>query len=166
MKKLIVIILLGVIALAGLQIVENTLEDAHKRIVTLEKENEDLLQALAETEVQLASFEATVLDNYDYAEMIYNIDADLLKAIEILETGNFTSELYLTQNNTFGANVNGEYLTYESHGQSTLELARTLRFNYINKGLDTLQEINYVFCPDDLEWANKVEQIYYEVKGK
>lgn len=166
-KTFIALCLVGIIGFAMVQIFENTLNDAMDRIEELQKENEQLEMALAETEVELTSFEATILDNYDYAEMLYGVDADLLEAIERLETGHFTSELYLTQNNTFGANSGGEFFTYDSHGQSTMELARTLRFNYLNKGLDTLNEIAIVFCPDDWEnWALNVERLYYEVKGK
>ena len=130
----------------------------------LEK-NEELQDKLKEANQTIRQLKEKNVDVYEYAGYIYNEDPVLIKAIETLETGHFKSENYLNNNNTFGAtSPDGSYYFYDSHEQSTMELARLLRFNYFNKGLVTLEEINDVFCPPDPEWSKKVNAIYEELK--
>lgn len=103
---------------------------------------------------------------YQKAEEIYSVEAELLEAIERLETGNYTSDLYASKNNTWGAFDGYEYISFDSHEQSTVELARTLKFNYIDEGLQTIEEIGTKYCPTDENWAIKITQIYEEIKGE
>lgn len=94
---------------------------------------------------------------------LYGIDPKLLEAIERLESGHYTSEKYKTLNNTWGAYDGVEYKSFESHEQSTMELARTLKYYYIDQGLDSVEAIGSKYCPDDSEWASKVMDIYNEL---
>lgn len=163
MKKLIVV-LLSIIAICVSCINRNyteALHEAQERVVTLQRQlNEQIVQI---NHLSAEMDKKAVLTHYEIAEEIYNVDKYLLMAIETLETGHFKSENYLKNNNTFGANVGNGYFYYDSHEQSTMELARLLRFSYFNKGLDTLEKINPVFCPTDSQWHVKVQKIYNEL---
>lgn len=107
--------------------------------------------------------EKPVKDILQIAGDIYGIDPKLLEAIERLESGHYTSEKYKTLNNTWGAYDGVEYKSFESHEQSTMELARTLKWYYADEGLDTIELIGTKYCPDDPEWASKVRDIYNEL---
>lgn len=103
---------------------------------------------------------------YEIAERIYNVEAELLIAIEMHETGNYTSELLYTNCNTWGAHDGNQYKVYSNVEESTLDLARCLRVYYYNYGLTTLEQIATEFCPNDIEgWVADVKQIYKEVTG-
>ena len=141
---------------------EKELADEQKHVVELKKERDELLEDVEELSMQVAN--TAPATHYELAASIYGVDKYMLEAIERLETGNYTSNIFYSLNNTYGAQVNGEYLSYNSAEQSTFELARLLRFNYFEKGLDTLEEIGAVFCPSNPEWASKVNEIYEEIK--
>ena len=106
------------------------------------------------------------LERVEIASEIYSVEPQLLEAIERLETGNYTSEIYHNNNNTWGAFDGVNYLEFDSELQSTIELARTLKFNYIDMGLDTIEEIGEKYCPNDENWALKVKQIYEVLKDE
>lgn len=124
-------------------------------------ENDELKERVEELESQ----PEPEIDILQLAGELYDIDPKLLEAIERLECGNYTSTLYLEKNNTWGAydSINGVYYTFDSREQSTMEFARSLRFNYFNHGLDTIEEIGAVYCPGSDTWAQKVRQIYEQL---
>ena len=76
-----------------------------------------------------------------------------------LETGNFTSDVYINKHNVGGLTNGGEYKTFSSVTEGVFEMVRNLKVNYINKGLTTPSEINPKYCPTDSNWASKVTQI-------
>ena len=123
----------------------------------LEKEKYKLVSILNEMDAIDLKTEPT---RYETASKVYGIDPKLLEAIERLETGNFTSEVFKENNNAYGGRYKGEYLKYDNHYQSTMELARLLKFSYFNKGITDLYEIGKTYCPDDSLWADKVMEIY------
>lgn len=135
-------------------------EENIKLFEEVKAENDELKERVEELENQ----PEPEIDILKYAGELYDIDPKLLEAIERLESGNYTSNIYLTKNNTWGAydSLNGVYYTFDSHEQSTMELARTLRYNYFNKGLDTLEEIEPIYCPDG-NWAVQVREIYEQL---
>lgn len=107
------------------------------------------------------------LDTTTLASELYNVPIYLIKAIERHETGNYTSLLYRTKNNTFGCTKNdGERCGFDSVDQSTLELARTLAFKYKVQGDDfDLNEIVKDFCQNSCEtWVKSVEELIKEEK--
>lgn len=161
MKKVLVVL----VVLTGL-IAFNTKESLYKaenEVLALSKEKDELLDLIDEISVERAEMPSPT--RYELAGQIYGVDPCLLEAIEILETGHFTSNIYIFNNNTYGGKVNGEYLYYTSPLESTMELARLLKYHYFNQGLDTLEEIGAVYCPNS-EWASKVQEIYDELKWK
>lgn len=135
----------------------------HNQIVALEKEKDELVIAIEEKSATTQQNEPT---RYELASEVYNVDKYLLEAIERLETGHFTSDVFKENNNAYGGVIDGEYLSYDSHYQSTMELARLLRFDFYNKGITDLHEIGEIYCPDDELWADKVIDIYNSLKEK
>lgn len=118
-------------------------------------------------ENQLLTYERNCVElaYYDYAGSIYDIEPELLESIERFETGHYTSDIYKTLNNSWGAFDGIQYKSFDSHRQSTIELARTLRLNYFNEGLDTIEEIAAKYCPGDKDnWSESVRIIYEGLK--
>lgn len=102
----------------------------------------------------------------------YDIDPKLLESIERLESGHYTSELYLSKNNTWGAWDGYNWMSFDSREDSTMALAKCLRENYYDKGIVELEDIGMIYCPDketttDVneaeEWATLVRAIYNEL---
>lgn len=102
----------------------------------------------------------------------YNIDPKLLEAIERLESGHYTSNLYKAKNNTWGAWGGNDWMSFNSREESTMALAKCLRENYYDKGLVELEDIGAKYCPDKtnttdkneaMEWAYNVRAIYNEL---
>ncbi len=104
---------------------------------------------------------------YIVANKYYGVDMVLLQAIERHESSNYTSDLYKNNKNTWGAkNSDGSFKTFDSYDESTMELARCLKYGYIKYGLDTIEEIATVYCPDDVdEWVKDVKMLYEEISG-
>ena len=128
--------------------------DLENKIISFEKVNHELTDSLNDKHIK----EITQL-----AEEIYGVEAEFLEAIERLETGNYTSTLYKAQNNTWGAKGEQGYKYFDSHEQSTLELARCLKMYYFDEGLVTITQIGEKYCPEDPYWSYKVHDIYLEL---
>lgn len=165
MGKLKALILIIIVATFGSHTVYTMMENKELNDIVKHLTNE--VNVYKEAYIEATKpIEREELTRHDYAEMCYGIEAELLEAIERLETGNYTSAMYSDYNNTWGAFDGIEYKSFDSVEQSTMELARALKFFYFDRGLDTLEEINTEFCPSDSEWANKVKQIYEEIKNE
>ena len=156
MKKLlnVLMLILLVLSLRAYKKASAEIIEAKGKIVSLKSANANLVYELENYPVK---------EVYEMAEKLYGIEAELLESIERLESKHYTSDLYKAKNNTWGAWDGYEYKSFDSHEQSTMELARCLRFNYLNQGLVTLTEIGEVYCPTDPEWASKVNAIYLEL---
>lgn len=121
-------------------------------------------------EIQTANVEETKteLTLYERAGQEWNIDHKLLEAIERLETGHYTSDLFKYHNNTWGARTNSGWMHFDSQEQSTMTLAKNLRLYYFDQGLTDVYSIAYKYCPDNpntpndeaAEWAWSVNSIY------
>lgn len=105
-------------------------------------------------------------DVYEVANKFYGVDINLLKAIEMHESARYTSDLFLENNNSWGAMCGDGYLAFDSHEQSVMELARTIKYYYLDLGLDTIDKMAVKYCPDDyVNWSNSVKEIYEEVNN-
>lgn len=102
---------------------------------------------------------AAIEDIFRAACNLYGVDYNLALAIAKLETGNFTSDVYINKHNVGGLTNGSEYKTFSSVTEGVFEMVRNLKVNYINKGLTTPEEINPKYCPTDSSWASKVRQI-------
>jgi len=91
----------------------------------------------------------------------WNVDYKLAYAIAKLETGNFSSDLFLEYNNIGGMRC-GTWLRYSTLNEGVTAYVSMLYNNWISKGLNTPQLINPNYC-EGSEWQKQVEEIMEEV---
>lgn len=99
---------------------------------------------------------------FKIAAEIYQIDFNILYAISRLETGNFTSKLFMTKNNPGGIKTldGTDYQSFDSDFEGIVEMARLLKKYYFDEGLTTIEAIGAKYCPDPEEkWAEKVKEL-------
>lgn len=140
-----------------------------ENILTLESNLKYSAERIETLEIELARAKTKQFDNLTIPEMFriasntYNVDYSMLYAIGRLESGNFTSSLFVNKNNVGGMRYDGEWLSYSSKLEGIMELARLLRRNYIDQGLTTPETIGKKYCPDTADdWARKVRAIMVE----
>ena len=97
---------------------------------------------------------------FEIAAKAYDVDYNMLYAIARLETGNFTSSLFVNNHNPGGMRSSSGWLSYDSDFEGIMEMARLIRRNYLDQGLTTLEEIGSKYCPNTAEnWAVKVRAL-------
>jgi beta-N-acetylglucosaminidase len=77
----------------------------------------------------------------------YNINPNLLASIAMHETGNGTSRSANEKNNIAGMMGKNGLRMYASVEESIFDMARNLRQNYLDKGLDTIAKIGAKYAP-------------------
>ncbi|MGE6487481.1 glucosaminidase domain-containing protein [Paenisporosarcina sp. NPDC076898] len=77
----------------------------------------------------------------------YDIDPSLLSAIAIHETGNGSSRAINEKNNVAGMMGKNGLRSYDSVEDSIFDMARNLRKNYLNQGIDTIAKIGAKYAP-------------------
>ena len=126
-------------------------------------EYEVLLDELSEAHEE-ANFKAVYADEHEIVQTackLYNVDYALAMAIIRLETGNFTSDLYVNQNNAGGIKYNGEYATFETKEMGIAETVREIKTTWIDNGMTTPEQMESTYCACD-GWAEKVRIIMSE----
>ena len=104
--------------------------------------------------------ELTIEEMFKVAANVYDLDFNLVYAIARLETGNFTSGLWLNNNNPGGIKSGSGWAGYHSQFVGIMEMCRILRYGYIDQGLTTPEAISKKYCPNPSEgWADKVNQL-------
>lgn len=141
--------------------IEQQLQEANYQIddlqTTLEKRVKELERA---SSVQYDDL--TIEEMFRLAASTYDVDYDMLYAIARLETGNFTSNLFVNSNNAGGMR-GSDWLSFDSQQEGIMEMARLLRYNYIDQGLTTVEQIAVKYCPPtSSDWASKVRQLMNE----
>ena len=105
----------------------------------------------------------------------YDVDWRLAVAISIHETGNYTSYIFKNQNNVGGMwnGMKGEFYSYDTLDDGIEAYISNLKYNYIDVGLTTIEEIGNIYCPigindngDNKYWIPKVTKYYKELGGK
>ena len=102
---------------------------------------------------------------FEIAAKAYDMDFKMVYAIARLETGNFTSSLFIENNNPGGIknkDLNG-WAYFDTQFEGILEMTRLLRYGYIDKGLTTLEAIGSVYCPGSDSWVIQVREIINEI---
>lgn len=161
MKK----ILFGLICvmLLSFLLVNNELTALKNERDILIKQNEQLTLQVAELSNQTFSRE----EMFDVAAEVYRVDPTMLYAIARHETGNFTSRLFVENNNPGGIkdfdSASG-WASYGSEFEGIMEMARVIRRGYYNYGLDTPEEIGAKYCPDGTDWAGAIRRLMKEGK--
>lgn len=175
-----VILILNTVSVCLIVDIKKTQESILKTqndIVKLQKEIEQAIEAEIEIENERASSEKVKeeakeepkkvdeeIDILKKAGEAYNIDPKLLEAIERLETGHYTSDVYKSMNNSWGAMDGDNFICFDSPDESTMALAKCLRTYYFDEGYDTIEKISKKYCPVNAEhWAEQVSAIYSEL---
>lgn len=174
--RLIVVLLFIIILLNSISI--NLMYDIRKTQENILKTNDEIVQLQKEIKETIEkntmiSNENKEVEKEEKVEKVdiltkagnkYDIDPKLLEAIERLETGNYTSDVYKSLNNTWGAMDGDSFMSFESTDESTMALARCLRLYYFDEGYDTIEKISKKYCPYNAEhWAEQVSAIYSEL---
>lgn len=161
MKK----ILFGLICvmLLSFLLVNNELTALKNERDVLIQQNEQLTLQVAELSNQTFSRE----EMFDVAAEVYRVDPVMLYAIARHETGNFTSKLFVENNNPGGIkdfDSTSGWASYGSEFEGIMEMARLIRRGYYNYGLDTPEEIGAKYCPDGTDWAGAIRRLMKEGK--
>lgn len=105
----------------------------------------------------------------------YGVDWRLAIAISMHETGKYTSVAFNDNNNVGGNFRNGSLMVFEDLDKGIDFFISNLKNNYIDMGLDTVEEISSKYAPiganndpNDLNsnWIPGVTRYYKELGGK
>ncbi|PLS01447.1 glucosaminidase domain-containing protein [Neobacillus cucumis] len=77
----------------------------------------------------------------------YNINPKLLASIAMHESGNGSSRAAYAKNNIAGMMGKNGLKQYDSIEESIFDMARNLKKNYLDKGLDTVAKIGAKYAP-------------------
>ncbi len=97
-----------------------------------------------------------------YTTKIYtNVDTTTALSIGAAESGYYKVKFMLRKNNVFGGMSNSGLITYENIEIGVLKYIQLLSQKYYGKGLNTLYEIGYVYCPSTDEYGNKTASSHW-----
>ena len=132
----------------------------------LAKENQNYKEENQNYKIEIENLEKNILENlgnltidemFKVTTAAYGIDFNLVYAIARLETGNFSSDLWLNHNNPGGIKSNNGWASYSSPFEGIVEMCRLLKHNYVDRGLTSPESIGSVYCPNNAsEWASQV----------
>lgn len=96
---------------------------------------------------------------------IYGVDDILATAISRLETGNYTSDIFVTNNNFGGLlGVNG-YYSYDSKQSGAESFVKLIKW-YNDKGMTNPELMGSLYCPPGDDWAILVNELMTEQKKR
>ncbi len=81
------------------------------------------------------------------AQKKYGVNAAILAAICINESGYGTSNLAKTKNNVGGVSSGMGFKSYSSVDDCIMDMARFLKSGYIDKGIVTISQVGKKYCP-------------------
>lgn len=93
----------------------------------------------------------------------YGIDPSFALATWILETGNGTSELWLTSNNPAGITCGVDYCTYESQKQGLQAMFSLLRYYVSELDRNTVDSVRELWSESDD--AESIVKIMEDIHG-
>lgn len=94
--------------------------------------------------------------------MMLGVDTVTAIAIARLETGNYTSILCEESHNYGGMSDGSRYYTYGSPREGVKAFVGMIK-RYADKGMTTPQKMQANYCPDNAQWAEKVETLKKEL---
>ena len=102
--------------------------------------------------------------NSDYVEklVIYfsniynNVDPSIALSIGAAESGYYKVKYMLKMNNIYGGMSNYGLIRHDNIELGVLSYVRMLSKNYFGKGLTTISEIGYVYCPTINDYGYKI----------
>lgn len=100
-----------------------------------------------------------------YYSDLFDIDSNLVFAIECFESGYYESDMVKAYNNPGSLRGNGDFYKYDNIEQGIISHVLTLKEYYIDKGLDTPDKMQSIYCPDGSNWAENVNIIYNDINN-
>ena len=133
----------------------------------LYKELDDLAKVNNKLQKELNLNNSTPREILKIACKEYGVDYILAVSIARVETGNFTSELFLEYNNLGGLSNDYEWYKYNTLIEGINAYVSMLKLEYIDKGLDTPEKMQPKYCPgkDGEHWISLVRKIMEEEKN-
>ena len=149
-----------------LESVTHKLNTREQEIEVLCDEINDLVNDNMKLEMELKKNNSTPRELLKIACKEYNVDYILAVSIARVETGNFTSELFLKYNNLGGLSNDYGWYKYNTLIEGINAYVSMLKLEYIDKGLDTPEKMQPKYCPgkDGQHWISLVCQIMEEEK--
>lgn len=143
-----------------------TINKKEQEVKMLYKELDDLVQINNELQEELKINNGTPRELLKIACEEYDVDYILAVSIARVETGNFTSELFLKYNNLGGLSNDYDWYKYNTLIEGINAYVSMLKLEYIDKGLDTPEKMQPKYCPgkDGQHWISLVCQIMEEEK--
>ena len=91
-----------------------------------------------------------------YTKIYDNVDTSTALSIGAAESGYYTVKYMLRMNNIYGGMGSNGLIRHENIELGVLNYIRMLSLNYYGKGLDTIYDIGYIYCPTINELGYKV----------
>ena len=137
-----------------------------QEVELLYKELDDLVEINNELQKELKLNNGTPREILKIACEEYKVDYILAVSIARVETGNFTSELFLKYNNLGGLSNDYEWYKYNTLIEGINAYVSMLKLEYIDKGLNTPEKMQPKYCPgkDGEHWVSLVREIMEEEK--
>jgi hypothetical protein len=82
-----------------------------------------------------------------FSSLYPNVDATTLLSIGAAESGYYEVKYMLSYNNIYGGMSSSGLVRHNNIELGVLSYVRMMSRNYYGKGLDTISEIGYVYCP-------------------
>lgn len=144
-----------------------TINQKEQEVRLLYKELDDLIQINKELEKELKINNGTPRELLKIACEEYNVDYTLAVSIARVETGNFTSEVFLKYNNLGGLSNDYKWYKYNTLIEGINAYVSMLKQEYIDKGLDTPEKMQPKYCPgkDGEHWISLVRKIMEEERN-
>ena len=135
-----------------------------QEVKLLYKELDDLAKVNNELQKELNLNNSTPREILKIACKEYEINYILAVSIARVETGNFTSELFLKYNNLGGLSNDYGWYKYNTLIEGVNAYVSMLKLEYIDKGLDTPEKMQPKYCPgkDGKHWVSLVRKIMEE----
>lgn len=132
---------------------------------------EDISNNIRQMRSEMGDNKVEIKDNMDiyfdneYDEMIYQatkdtvVDPYLAIAISRLETGNYTSDAFLNDNNFGGMTGSDGVMSFPSKSNGLDRYVIMLEW-YYEMGMNTPQKMQPTYCPPNDDWDDIVIKIY------
>ena len=138
-----------------------------QEVELLYKELDDLVKVNSELQKELKLNNGTPREILKIACEEYEVDYILAVSIARVETGNFTSELFLKYNNLGGLSNDYGWYKYDTLIEGINAYVSMLKLEYIDKGLDTPEKMQPKYCPgkDGEHWLSLVRETMEEERN-
>ena len=91
-----------------------------------------------------------------YTKIYDNVDTSIALSIGAAESGYYQVKYMLRMNNVYGGMSNYGLIKYDNIELGVLSYIRLLSFNYFGRGLNTIYDIGYIYCPTINEYGVKI----------